>query len=257
MAVSGDIEKENVVKSLMKFFEAFPETEAAKQDIGDPAETPPLLALIHKPGQLQSQVSLLLPSVVRTHPDYWKISLLMGIFGGSDSMMYTRLRDDLGVIYAGWFYQTYKWKAGILKGYIGCKADRTSQAIQETVNLMTDLNKGIPKEALEQKRLDVLNGFVFNVDTTRELVNAYARYYMRKEPLDTLEMIQDVYLKVKADELEILARKYLDPKRLQIFVVGDKNIIMKGKDGEDVTFEREIIALAERLGLPYREIELR
>ena len=257
VAVSGDIEKEDVIKSLTGFCEAFPETEVLKRDTADPSVPPPMLALIHKPGQLQSQVSLLLPSVVRTHPDYWKLSLLMDIFGGSDSMMYTRLRDDLGLIYAGWFYQTYKWKVGILKGYIGCKADSTSQAIQETVNIMKALHQGIPKEALEQKRLDVLNGFVFNVDTAGELVNAYARYDMREEPLDTLERIQDVFIKAKADELEILARKFLDPKRLQIFVVGDKNRIVKGEDGEEISFEREMISLADRLGLPYKEIELR
>ncbi|MDY6880889.1 MAG: pitrilysin family protein [Thermodesulfobacteriota bacterium] len=257
VAVSGDIDKGDVLQGLMLFFEAFPETEALKRGIGDPTPPPPLFALIHKPGQLQSQVRLLLPSVVRTHPDFWKISLLMDIFGGSDSMMYTRLRDDLGLIYAGAFYQTYKWRAGILKGYIGCKADKTGQAIQETIDLMKGLHQGIPKEVLEQKRLDVLNGFVFNVDTAHELVNAYARYEMRREPLDTLARIQDVYLLTKADELANLARTFLDPKQLQIFVVGDKNRVLRGQDGEEVTLEKEMISLAESLGLPYKEIALR
>ena len=37
---------------------------------------------------------------------------------------------------------------------------------------------------LEQKRLDVLNSFVFNVDTPAQLVGVYANYHMRREPLD-------------------------------------------------------------------------
>jgi len=144
------------------------------------------LVLIQKPGQVQSQVSLGLPSVKRTHPDYWKISLLMNLFGGSDSLMYTRLRDDLGLVYSAGFYQTYKWNAGILSGYIGCKGDKTAAAIAQTIEIMNSMRQDIPAKELEQKRLDALNSFVFNVDTPVDLVNVYGRYYMRNEPLDTL-----------------------------------------------------------------------
>jgi len=98
------------------------------------------------------------------------------------------------LVYAAWFYQTYKWKAGILVGYIGCKSDRTGESIAETINIMRALQKEVPQESFELKRLDNLNSFVFNVDTPHDLVEAYGRYYMRKEPLDTLDKIQDAFI---------------------------------------------------------------
>ncbi len=256
-AVAGDIEKTDVVKGLGRLFQALPRSRVPARKLDDPAQTPSVLALIHKPGQVQSQVALLLPSLKRTHPEYWKMSLLMNIFGGNDSLMYTRLRDDLGLIYSAWFYQTYKWQAGMLVGYIGCKGDSTSQAIQETVKIMTGLRKNVPKEELEQKRLDSLNSFVFNVDTPSELVEVYGRYYMRKEPLDTLEKIQDAFIIASRQELEILAGRLLDPKRLQVFVVGDKATRVKREDGTEVTLEDDMKTLAKTLGLPYKEIKLR
>ncbi len=256
-AVAGDIEKTDVVKGLGRLFQALPRSRVPARKLDDPAQTPSVLALIHKPGQVQSQVALLLPSLKRTHPEYWKMSLLMKIFGGNDSLMYTRLRDDLGLIYSAWFYQTYKWQAGLLVGYIGCKGDSTSQAIQETVKIMTGLRKNVPKEELEQKRLDSLNSFVFNVDTPSELVEVYGRYYMRKEPLDTLDKIQDAFIMASREELEILAGRLLDPKGLQIFVVGDKATRVKREDGTEVTLEDDMKTLAKTLGLPYKEIKLR
>ncbi len=256
-AVAGDIEKTDVVKGLGRLFQALPRSRVPARKLDDPAQTPSVLALIHKPGQVQSQVALLLPSLKRTHPEYWKMSLLMKIFGGNDSLMYTRLRDDLGLIYSAWFYQTYKWQAGMLVGYIGCKGDSTSQAIQETVKIMTGLRKNVPKEELEQKRLDSLNSFVFNVDTPSELVEVYGRYYMREEPLDTLEKIQDAFIMASREELEILAGRLLDPKGLQIFVVGDKATRVKREDGTEVTLEDDMKTLAKTLGLPYKEIKLR
>ncbi len=145
----------------------------------------------------------------------------------------------------------------MLMGYIGCKGDATSQAIRETVKIMTRLQKDVPKKELEQKRLDALNSFVFNVDTPAELARVYGRYHMREEPLDTLERIQDAFISASREELGALARKLLEPEKLQIMVVGDKTTRVKKETGLEVTLEEDLKALAKELGLPYKEIELR
>jgi predicted Zn-dependent peptidase len=206
---------------------------------------------------VQSQVALALRSVQRTHPDYWKISLLMNLFGGSDSLLYTRLREELGLVYAAFFSETAKWKAGMLLGYIGSNGDTTGRAIDETVKIMTSLAKEVPKKELEQKRMDALNSFVFNVDTPMELVEAYGRYTMRGEPLDTLDRIQEAFIQATPSELESLSRQFLDPSQLQIFVVGDKTSKVKRSDGTLITLEEDLKGLAKNLNLPFKEIPLR
>ena len=145
----------------------------------------------------------------------------------------------------------------MLFGYIGCKGDKTVPAIAETINIMNSLQQEVPRKDLEQKRLDALNSFVFNVDTPADLVEVYARYYMRNEPLDTLEKIQDAFFTADRDDLRRLAQEYLDPQKLQIFVVADKHIKVNNESGNELTLENQLMQLAESLGLPYREIELR
>ncbi len=255
--VAGDIDKKDVISGLERFFKVLPQTPAPVRKLADPVETPPVLVLIHKPGQVQSQIALSLPSVKRTHPDYWKINLLMSIFGGNDSLMYTRLRDNLGLVYSAGFFETYKWSAGMLVGYIGCKGDKTVPAIAETINIMKSLQQNIPPKELEQKRLDALNSFVFNVDSPADLVEVYGRYYLRHEPLDTLGKIQDAFFNAGRDDLQRLAREYLDPQKIQVFVVGDKLTKVITASGQELTLEKHLMQLAESLGLPYREIALR
>ena len=257
VAVAGDIDKSRVVEDLTGLFQGLTGGRAPDRKLDDPPKTPPVLTLIHKPGQMQSQVRLALPGIKRTHPDYWKVGLLTNIFGGSDSLLYTRLRDDLGLAYATYFYQTYKWRAGVLGGYIGCKGDMTTEAIEETVRIMASLGKEIPEREVEQKRQDVLNSFVFNVDTPNALVEVYGRYHLRAEPLDTLERIQEAYLGVKKGELEALARRLLVPQNLQIVVVADKTTEVGRPNGSRVTLEEDLKALARRLDLPYQELPLR
>lgn len=256
-AVSGDIDKAQIIDGLGRFFKALPQTDAPVRTLAEPADTGPVISLVHKPGQVQSQVILTLPSVKRSHPDYWKTSLLMNIFGGNDSLMYTRLRDDLGLVYAAGFYQTYKWNAGMLFGYIGCKGDQTRAAISETLSLMELLRAEVPEKELELKRLDALNSFVFNVDTKAELVQVYSRYYMRKEPLDTLEKIQDAFFQADREELRKIANRLLDPGSIQIVVVADKMTKVKTEAGHQITLEEDLKIFAKSLNIPFREIALR
>jgi len=256
-AVSGDITFKKATAGLKKLLEALPQGRSPERNLNDPKETPPVLTLIPKPGQVQSQVVLVLPGFKRTHPAFWKARLLTDIFGGSDSLMYTRLRDDLGLVYSAGFFQTYKWNAGTLIGYIGCKGDTTSTAIMETLKIMDSLRKNVPEKDLELKRLDALNSFVFNVDTPAQLVEVYSRYYMRGEPLNTLEKIQDAYQHATREELRELAMQLFDPSKIQIFIVADKMTRVKTKDGAERTVQEDLKSLAIRIGLPYREIALR
>jgi zinc protease len=80
VAVAGDIEKSVVLESLQRLFRSLPDGSSQERKLAEPPETGPVLALVHKPGQVQSQVSLALRGVQRSHPDFWKLSLLVNLF---------------------------------------------------------------------------------------------------------------------------------------------------------------------------------
>jgi predicted Zn-dependent peptidase len=256
VAVSGDIGLERSLSSLKSFFDALPSTEAPKRRLAEPLPSDPVLTFIHKPGQVQTNVSLTLPGLRRTNPLFWKSNLLMQIFGGNDSLMYTRLRDDLGLVYSAGFYQSYRWEAGLLRGYAGCRADQTAEAIAETIAVMRGLHEEIPENEFKLKQLDALNSFVFNVDSPAQLTRVYSLYYLRQEPLNTLEKIQRAFMSATRSELQQLAVDLLRPEKLQLFVVGDKNHAARGVDGQRATLETSLQRLADDLGLTYRMITL-
>ena len=74
---------------------------------------------------------------------------------------------------------------------------------------------------------------------------------------DTLEKIQDAYLRTTKEELHRIAGELLDPAKIQIFVVADKNISVPSSDGKGVTLEEDLKALANKIDLPFQEIQLR
>jgi predicted Zn-dependent peptidase len=133
----------------------------------------------------------------------------------------------------------------------------TTIAIGEALKIMNSLRTDVPEKELELKRQDVLNSFVFNVDTPAQLVEVYGRYALRGEPLDTLERIQDAYLSATREELQGLAKGFLNPSKVQIFVVGDKTTPVRMNKGASVTLEEALKRLSGDLQLPFREIPLR
>jgi zinc protease len=225
VAVSGDIQLGQVRESLGRFISGLAAGAAAQRHLAQPSPTPPV-DLIHKPGQVQSNVVAMPPGI--THRlMVLENDLLMSVFGGSDSHVHPAA-GRLGYVYSAGFYQTAKWQAGLLIGIIGCKGDKAGEAILETVNIMRSLHQGIPARELELKRLDTLNSFVFNVDTKAELVQAYSRYAMRQEPLDTLERIQALFA-ATGEELKPLRHRSI--REIQIHVIADKAMADQQPEG--------------------------
>jgi predicted Zn-dependent peptidase len=257
VAVSGDIDSPRVVRGLERLFDQLPQSPPPPRRLAAPRKAPAQMTLIHKPGQVQSQVVLTLPGPRRTHPDYWESSLLMSVFGGSDSLMYKRLRDDLGLVYSAGFYQTYKWQTGLLVGYIGCKGDKTADAVSETMKIMSALRQEVPAAEFSRKRLDALNSFVFNVDTKSDLVEVYGRYALRDEPLDTLDLIQDAFFDATKADLQRIAGERLVPADIQITIVGDKQVPVRQADGTERSLGLALQDLALELGIPFEELPLR
>ena len=58
-------------------------------------------------------------------------------------------------------------------------------------------------------------------------------------------------------EHEALAKTFLDPRKLQIFIVADKTWPVEKPDGQRVSLEEDLRAEAKKLELPFMEIPLR
>ena len=257
VAVAGDLTPPEVEQHLAPFLNRLPATPPPARELAAPDPADPALVFIHKPGQVQSQVGFTLPGIPRQHPDYWSLALAAQIFGGNDSILYKRLRDDLGLVYSAWAGQTYRWQAGFIIGGMGCKGDQTVRAVKETAGLMAALQAEIPSDAFTLRQLDVLNSFVFNVDSPASLTEVYGRYFMRQEPLDTLDQIQTAYLTATPAKLQPLARQYFDPGNLQIVVVGDGDLKVRSQAEEAMDLRTALDQLAAQIGLPFEEAPLR
>lgn len=183
---------------------------------------PPQTVRVEKADALQSAVSMAIPAVPRSHPDYlplrFTIIALGGYFG---SRLMHNIREEKGYTY-GIHAALYGMPEGSYV-YITaqCANEYVEPVIAETKVEMERLAaEPMPDAELRRLKLHVQTSLIDTVDSpfaimdyyrTRELVGLPADYFSEQVRLSR---------EIDAADIMAMARKYLDPSQLRIAVAG-------------------------------------
>lgn len=241
LAVSGDFDRAEMIKKLETLFADWPIQ----------GETPPPVpsdVTLAKPGVYvvdkevnQGRVSMMLPGIMRDHPDYFAVTIMNDILGGGGftSRLVNRVRSDEGLAYAvsssfpGGVYFPNVFRAGF---------QSKSRTVPYAISIVLEEMKRIAAEAVAEGELEnAKRGFIERLPRTfaskAQIVNVLAneeftgRYFTHPDYWQTVAAkIQNV----TGDDVKRVAEKYLTPERLVILVVGDKKEILKGHPNHPV-----------------------
>ena len=79
------------------------------------------------------------------------------------------------------------------------------------------------EEELKRAKDQVLNSFIFSYDSVDKVLNEQAKLEFYGYPLDYLEKYRAAVEKVTTADLDRVAKKYIDPSKLAILVVGNSS----------------------------------
>jgi predicted Zn-dependent peptidase len=224
MAITGDFDTQKMIKRIEKVFGEWKPSGAV---------TPPVpkvhyqyrstVNLVQKDNVNQTHIYMGHIGGFRNDPDFFALTLMNRILGsGFTSRLFREIRSRQGLAYSvfGNFSAGYH-HPGVF--FVGCqtKSETTVHAIKAMLEEVNKITKSeVTVEELELARESYLNGFVFNFDTTREVVNRVMTFAYFGYPLDFLQKTRESIEKVtKADVLRV-AKKHLRPDQMQILAVG-------------------------------------
>jgi zinc protease len=223
MAVWGDFNSKDMIARL--------KMALGKWKKGKPS-TPPWPALsydfkptvnyIEKPDVNQSNILLGHIGGLMNNPDLPALSIMNQIL--SFERMFKRIRTDEGLAYSVWgdYGASY-----VYSGIFSCGAQTKSQSTVYAIDIMLKELKRITDQAVSDEELakakdGYLNSYVFNFESKAQVVNRVMTYAYYGYPLDFTEKLKlEVEKVTKADVLRV-AKKYLQPDKVQILVVGKK-----------------------------------
>ncbi|MGH9777397.1 MAG: insulinase family protein [Candidatus Acidiferrales bacterium] len=220
----GDFDKAEVKKLVEQHFGSWPRQEVEVPPAPEAkAGAAPGVYFIQKDDVNQTNLRLGHLGGRFDDPDFYALNVMSEILGGGfTSRLFRRVRSDLGLAYAvgaGWGAQ-YDYP-GAFSVRCDTKSETTVKAAQEILKELRRITEEpVTADELKVAKESILNSFVFNFDTTGEIVRRLMIYEYYGYPRDFLDKFKINIEKVTADDVLRAARANVKPDNLVILAVG-------------------------------------
>ena len=230
----GDITPEKVMPMLEASYGSWKSAAKGAPEKLPPTEEPAArtIYLVDKPGAPQTQVRIGWIGVPRSTPDYFPLTVMNTILGGSfSSRLNMNLREQHGYTYGASSNFDMRAGAGPFFASAGVQTDKTSEALKEFFNELNGILKPVPAEELARAKSYVALRFPGAFETTgdmsRRLEDALV-YHLPEEYFS--KYVQNIQA-VSGADIQRVAQKYVQPNRFAIVIVGDQKAIEAGVRG--------------------------
>jgi zinc protease len=178
--------------------------------------------LVNQPQLTQSTVYLGHLDGQIDSPDYPALQVMNNVLNGFGGRLFREVRSRQGLAYtvfASWS-PNYDYPGIFVAG--GQTQSSTTLAFIESVQ--AEINRireqPITEAELQYAKDSSLNGFVFNFENTRQILNRLLRYEYYGYPQDFIEQFRQQLEAVTIEDVQEVAQTYLQPDALVTLVVG-------------------------------------
>lgn len=225
LGITGDFKKAEMLQLVKQIFGDWQKAEVKLPPLPKVSAQPkPGLYYVAKPSN-QSHFYLGHWGINRENPDRFAIDLMNEVLGAGTftSRLGARIRNDEGLAYSvGSIYSTDTRDTNFFIAYAQTKTESTVQAIQSSLDVIRKMRTTpISKNEFETAKEMFLYSYVFRYTEPSRSLGAVMGLEFEGLPPDTLEKEFAGYNAVTPADIERVAKKYLRPEELTIFVVGD------------------------------------
>jgi predicted Zn-dependent peptidase len=188
--------------------------------------------LVDKPGAPQSQIRIGSIGVPRSTPDYFPITVMNTILGGSfTSRLNNNLREVHGYAYGAGSGFDMRGGAGPFAASAGVQTDKTTEALKEFFNELNGILKPVPAEELARAKNYVSLRYPASFETTGDISRRLEDALVYHLPDDYFSKYVQNIQAVTAADVQRVAQKYIQPGHVIVVVVGDLKTIEPGIRG--------------------------
>jgi predicted Zn-dependent peptidase len=194
-----------------------------------PARTRREIYLVDKPNAPQSQIRIGSIAVARSTPDYFPIQVANTILGGSfSSRLNMNLRETHGYTYGATSSFDMRIQPGPFFAAAGVQTDKTSESLTEFFKELNGILQPIPADELARAKNYVSLRFPAGFETTGDISRRLDEVLTYHLPDDYFSKYVSSISAVMGNDVQRVARAYIQPDKLAVVVVGDRKVIEPG-----------------------------
>lgn len=228
LGLVGDFDSDEALERVRSAFGDWERGPAVPEDEGDVPyrqRTEPGVYYVDKSDMTQSNIVIGHLGVTRDNPDWVAIEVMNQVLsGGFASRLFSNVRSAKGLAYAvaGGVGANFDYP-GLLNLFTTTKTETTGAAIEALIEEAENMTAEPPsEEEVAKAKQGILNSFVFESDSNREILVDQLRYEYHGLPLDYQERFRRGVEETTVAEVREAAEKYIHPDRFAIVVVGPR-----------------------------------
>lgn len=224
--VVGQFDAAAMRKAITQAFENWAAGTQPQMNIPKPI-TSKNFALIDRPKSSQSTLYIGLPVIDPSHPDYIPFIVANALLGGSFSSRITaNIRENKGYTYSPFSQHSSRYRDAYWVEIADVTTNVTGPSIKEILYEINRLRNEPPTAEETAGIKNYMAGiFVLNNSSRQGVIGQLAFADMHGLPANYLSTYVQKVSAVTPQDIQRIAKQYLDPEKLTIVVVGDKEKI--------------------------------
>jgi zinc protease len=224
LGITGDVKAAEIVPKLEKALAAWKKTDL-KEVL--PANPKPISAkkvlLVDRPNSVQTTVILGNIAIDRRDPDYYALNIANHILGGGTTgRLFLNLREEKGYTYGVYSSFTAVKYPGAWRAGGDVRTDVTGPAMTEFMKEFQRLREEkVPDGELEDAKRAIVASFALSLESPSELLGDAIVRKIYGFPADYWDAYPAKIMAVTADDIQRVARQYINPDKFQVIAVGD------------------------------------
>lgn len=228
LGIAGDVKATEVIAKLKNLFAGWQKTDYKETLPPHPTRaTEGKIYLIDRPNSVQSTITMGNIAIDRRHADYVPVVVMNAIVGGGGAArLFLNLREEKGYtygVYSGFTAVKYPgpWSAG---GDV--RTEVTEGALTEFLKELNRIrDEQVPAAELEEQKRSIVAGFALSLESPAQLLNYEITRKIYNLPADYWDTYPTKVMAVTAEDVQRVAKQYVNPQTQQVVIVGDASKI--------------------------------
>jgi zinc protease len=228
IAVVGDVEEKDIVPLLNDYFKGWKPAEKTAPS----HSAPPTIGavVVNKLDKKITQANIAMGhlGISRENPDYYAVMIMNYILGGGgfSSRLMDNIRDNRGLAYDVHSSFSAQKEPGSFRVWVQTKSESANQAIEEIFRELKRIRtEPVTEKELADAKAYLTGSFPLRMDTSAKIGGMMTSVEIYNLGLDYPQKYPKLINAVTREDILRVAKKYLDPDKIIIVVLGDQAAI--------------------------------
>lgn len=198
-----------------------PSGERLAHDVPVPVSETPTRTHVEREGQ-QTQIVLGAPTVPYGDPRRYAVTLVsLMLGGGMSSRLFQRVREERGLAYAVYTFQSYHFDTGMQGVYVGTSPQTAEPALDEIFRELAEVTRqGFPAAEVQSGKNQLKGQLTLSLESPASRMFRVAATELYGEPFHPVDDILARIDAITPEEVAAVAEAFFAPERQTVLTLG-------------------------------------